>query len=261
MYYYLYDTFLADSKFEKIIDRIKTRLLDLEIQGKHEKLTLLKSIDELINDETKRGISTIVVIGNDRTFLKVVDAAAKNNLTLGLIPVGEDNNIARSFGLAEVEAACDVIAARKIVRFDLGKIGSQYFFSNLKITKNLDRLQIQKDAYAMIPRPDCASVEVYNFYFPRGERAFEQKLARVNGQDQMIELVIKKKVRKGSWLRRKTGERIDTIIQSKIFDIKSFEYLPVVLDDFKIIKTPVRVEVEPLKLKIIAGKERRPEIK
>ena len=42
MYYYVYDTYLSDKKYEKILDKVKTRLLDLEIQGKHERLTLLK---------------------------------------------------------------------------------------------------------------------------------------------------------------------------------------------------------------------------
>ena len=92
MYFYIYDTYLADRKYEKVLDRIKTRLLDLDIQGKHEKLTLLKNIDELVEDEVRRGANTIIVVGNDKTFLKVVDAAVKNKVLLGLIPVGEGND-------------------------------------------------------------------------------------------------------------------------------------------------------------------------
>jgi len=96
MYYYIYDNYLTDKKYEKELDKIKTRLLDLEIQGKHEKLTLLKSIDELVKDEIKRGATTVVAVGNDKTFLKLVDVIAQSGVTLGLIPVGkEDNNLAK----------------------------------------------------------------------------------------------------------------------------------------------------------------------
>ena len=161
MYYYIYDTFLADKKYEKTIDRVKTRLLDLEIQGKHERLTLLKSIDELISDEIKRGNTTIIVVGNDKTFLKVVDIIAKNNATLGLIPIGPDNKIAEYLGLGLEDSACEVIAARTVVKFDLGKIENQYFFSRMQISKNLERLTIEKDSYKMTPNHNCSIIELF----------------------------------------------------------------------------------------------------
>lgn len=263
MYYYLYDTFLADKKYEKAIDRIKTRLLDLDIQGKHERLTLLKSIDELVSDETKKGFTTIVVVGNDKTFLKLIDAAAKNGLTLGIIPIGEENNLAACLGMPAEEDACDVIAARKIAQFDLGKVNNSYFFSSLKINKNLDRLTIEKDNYKVVPRPECAEVDVYNFYFPSGSENFERPFKKFSAQDQRLELVIraKKKERRWLFLKRETAAKIDSIIQGEMFAIKSFEYLPILLDDFKIIKTPVTVKIEPLRLNVIVGKNRLKTIK
>ncbi len=257
MYYYIYDTFLADKKHEKVIDRIKTRLLDLEIQGKHEKLTLLKSMDELIRDEVKKGVDTVIVIGNDKTFLKAIDVAAQNDVSLGLIPVGEDNNLAPCLGVPMEEPACEVIAARKIVKFDLGKINAQYFFSNLSITKNLDRLSVQKDKYKIVPSRECSEIAIYNFYFPNKKQRFERQMKKVSAQDKKLELVIRSKQEKGSWFSKKTETaRIDSIIQGEEFEIKSFEYLPVLLDGYKIIKTPVKIEVEPKKLKVIVGKDR-----
>jgi diacylglycerol kinase family enzyme len=257
MYYYVYDTFLNDKKYEKVIDRIKTRLLDLEIQGKHEKLTLLKSLDELINDEAKRGINTVVVLGNDKTFLKVVDVIAKNDLTLGLIPVGPGNSLAESLGLPMEDEACEIIAARKVVNFDLGKVANQYFFSNLSIDKNLDRLNIEKDNYKVVPQKHCAVIEVSNFYYPETKENFSKKMKKYSAQDGKLELVIKMNNASKGWLRKKSaGHTIDTIIQSDEFKIKSFEYLPVKLDGYRIIKTPIEVGVEKDKFKVIVGKTR-----
>ena len=257
MYYYVYDTFLSDKKYEKVLDKIKTTLLDLDIQGKHEKLSLLKSVDELIRDEIKRGVNTVIVLGNDKTFLKVIATIGKNNVTLGLIPIGEGNEIAKTLGIPMEEAACDVIAARKIVKFDLGKANDQYFFSNLKIDKNLSRLNIQKDQYKVVPRGNCAEFNIYNFYFPEEKSKFEKEMKRYSSQDEKLELVIRTKVTKKAWFnKKKTINPIDSIIQGKLFKIKSFEYLPVLLDGYKVIKTPVVVEMASEKLKVIVGKNR-----
>jgi diacylglycerol kinase family enzyme len=257
MYYYIYDTFLADKKYEKTLDKIKASLLDLEIQGKHEKLTLLKSVDELIHDELKRGTKTIVVIGNDKTFLKVIDTVGKNNATLGLIPIGPENNIAKCLGIPEEEGACEVLAARKVVKFDLGKANEQYFFSNLRISKNLDRISVHKDKYKVVPRASCSEFDVYNFYFPEGKQSFERKMKKYSAQDEKVELVIRVPISKKGWFGKKDQVNpIDTIIQGESFKIKSFEYLPVLLDDYRVIKTPVSVDIAPQKLKVIVGKNR-----
>ncbi|MBU1131770.1 hypothetical protein KKC32_00765 [Patescibacteria group bacterium] len=257
MYYYIYDTFLDEKKYEKIIDKLKTRLLDLDIQGKHEKLTLLKNVEELIGDEVKRGTTTVVVVGNDKTFLKVINVVAKNNVTLGIIPIGEGNDLARYLGVPEGESACDILAARKIIKFDLGKINSYYFFTNMKINKNLPRMSIEKDEYKIIPGVTCYEVEICNFYYPRKDEIPDKAYKKCSVRDRKLELFIKTKVKAKGWLHDKVvGMKIDSVFQGDKFDIKSFEYLPVVLDDYKIMKTPVIVEVEPEKLNVIVGKER-----
>jgi len=256
MYYYVYDTFLSDKKYEKVLDKIKVTLLDLDIQGKHERLTLLKSIDELIKDELKRGINTVVILGNDKTLLRVVDTVGRNNITLGMIPIGPGNQIAQCLGIPMEEAACEVIAARKIVQLDLGKANDQYFLSSLKIDKNLNRVSIHKDNYRVIPQPNCVEFDIYNFYYPE-QGDYEKEMNKYSAQDEKIELVIRKQAKQRGWFKKKEAQKpIDSIIQSKNFKIKSFEYLPVVLDGYKVIKTPVTVELAPCKLKMIVGKDR-----
>jgi len=257
MYYYVYDTFLSDKKYERVLDKIKVTLMDLDIQGKHERLTLLKSIDELIKDEIKRGMNTLVILGNDKTLLRVIDTVGHNNITLGMIPIGPDNRIAECFGIPPEDAACEVIAARKVVELDLGKANEQYFLSSLKIDKNLNRVSIHKDNYRIVPQPNCVEFDVYNFYYPSEAVEYETQMNKYSPQDEKLELVIRKQATQGGWFKKKKiSKPIDSIIQSKVFKIKSFEYLPVVLDGYKVIKTPVTVEVAPNKIKMIVGKDR-----
>jgi len=257
MYYYIYDTYLSDKKYEKTLDKIKAKLLDLEIQGKHERLTLLKSIDELVVDELKKGTKTVVVVGNDKTFLKVVNTAAKNFITVGLIPVGEeDNDIAKTLGIPLEEGACDVLAARKIVKFDLGKIKDQYFFSSVSTDKTLTRISIGMEGYKITPSLDCSELSIYNYYYPRKGQEFDSKLEKINAQDGVLEVVFRKKEIEKGWFKNTEHVQVDSIIKGSRFEVKSFEYIPMMIDGFKVIKTPFSVEIEKQKLSVIVGKDR-----
>ncbi len=262
MYYYLYDSFLNDRKYEKVLDKIKTGLLDLDIQGKHERLSLLKNIEALVNDEAKRGTKTVIVVGNDKTFLKAVDVATKNGLTLGIIPIGPDNQIAENLGIPQEEKACDVIAARIISEFDLGQVGEHYFFTNLKIHKNIDRLTINHQGYRVMTRPGCSQVAVYNSNF--AESNVDELMNKVSAQDGRLDLVFKSDIIPEGWKKYFTKNRdsmVDSVIQGVNFEIKSFEYLPIMIDEYKVVKTPVAVKLANKKLKVIVGKSKNINIK
>jgi len=259
MYYYLYDTFLNDHKYERVLDRIKTKLLDLDIQGKHERLSLLKNVEGLVNNEVKRGANTIIIIGNDKSFLKAVDIIAKNQVTLGIIPIGSPNNIAEILGIPTGEQSCEVLAARKIAQLDLGQISNFYFLSNIKATKNLDRLSISHQGYKVIPKVASSEVAIYNFYVPE-EGLVDRKLDKVNPQDEKLDLVIKSEKAGagfGKIFSKKIKINVNTIIKGTNFEIKSFEYLPLMIDGYKMIKTPVSVKIADKKLKVIIGKSKK----
>ncbi len=263
MYYYLYDSFLGDRKYEKVLDKIKTQLLDLDIQGKHERLSLLKNVDSLIADESKRGVKTVVVIGNDKTFLRAVDAAAKAGVTLGIIPIGEQNEIAKILGIPAGEQACGVVAARKIGEFDLGKVNGSYFFSKLEITKNIDRISISHQGYKVLPKSSCSEISVVNFLTSTAE-VKNKALRKVGAQDNLLDLVFRSQVETKGWkkiIQRIPEQLVDSVIQGVNFEIKSFEYLPVMLDGYKVIKTPISVKLADIKLKIIVGKNKEITIK
>lgn len=258
MYYYLYDSFLSDAKYEKVIDKIRTRLLDLEIQGKPAHLSLLKSAEELIEDEVKNGIKTVVVVGNDRTFLKVINVIARNNLTLGIIPIGEDNAIAEYLGIPPEELACDTLAARKVEQIDLGKANDIYFFSNILIDKDLSRISIEKDSYKIVPQQNCQYVQIYNLnYKGIGKNSV---LGKIDPKDGYLDLVTVEKNGAASGIFKSKKNNVtfsETIVRAKELQIKSFEYLPVKLDASYVLKTPIKVTVDEKKLKLIVGKFRK----
>src|SRR3989344_4911991 len=118
MYYYLYDPQLSDKKYNNIIARIETRLTDLGINGKINRLSFLKNINQVLAEEIKRGVKTIIIVGDDKTIGQVINLIADFNVTIGVIPIGPNNNIARLLGLPSEESACDVISSRIIKKID-----------------------------------------------------------------------------------------------------------------------------------------------
>ncbi|MFZ5365099.1 MAG: diacylglycerol/lipid kinase family protein [Patescibacteria group bacterium] len=260
MYYYLYDSFLSDSKYEKTIDKIRTRFLDLEIQGRPGHLSLLKSARELIEDEIRNGVNTVIVVGNDNTFLKVINVIAKHDLTLGIIPIGDNNKIAESLGIPPEELACDTLAARKVEKVDLGVANDVYFFSDLKIEKDLGRISLKRDGFKIVPQRSCQSVQIYNFCYEQEHIVNNRVLKKINPADGLLDLVVvEKSILPSGIFRKKNGSQkfSNTIMPAKHFEIASFEYLPVKLDKYYVLKTPVKVSVAEKKLKIIVGKNRK----
>ncbi len=133
MYLYLYDSFLNNKKYSLSLTKIENRLIDLGINGKIEKLNVLKSINEVVINNVKSGVDTIVAVGNDETFIKMINIiASQATVTLGFIPV-EESLIGRFLGLPLAWKACDVLSGRIIEKIDLGKVNNHYFFSALDI--------------------------------------------------------------------------------------------------------------------------------
>src|SRR3989344_5440347 len=152
MYLYLYDSFLNKKKYAAPLARIETRLTDLGIGGKIFRLSPLRNVEELIADEIRTGTKTIIPVGHDRTLSQIVNVSARFELTIGLIPIGPDNTIARTLGIPEGEAACNILAARIVKRIDLGRINNVYFISNLQLNVNGQAVTLQcEDQYIITP--------------------------------------------------------------------------------------------------------------
>ena len=132
MYFYIYDGFLQDKKYSKLLSEIEARLIDLSIQGKTARLHMLNNMKELISDEVKRGAETVVVLGDDKTVTKAINAIADLDVALGIIPIGGDHVLADYLGIPFGLPACDVLSKRVKERIDIAKVNANYFAFYLK---------------------------------------------------------------------------------------------------------------------------------
>lgn len=249
MYYYIYDNYLAEKKYQSIISKIESRLTDLGINGKINKMSILKNIDKTINEEIQKGVKTVVVVGNDKTLNQVINIINKPNIIIGFIPLGPNNNIAKLMGIPEGEEACDILSSRIIKNINLGLINQKYYFITY-LEMPGDNLYINCDDNYFINIDDKKNniVTISNIYY--GE--YENKIAFKNNSS-FFNLIIKN-TKNGLF---KAKKEYFSYFKAKKMLLNSERSIPILMiDEKKIIKTPIQIEIIKDRLKLIVGKKR-----
>jgi diacylglycerol kinase (ATP) len=79
------------------------------------------------------GVETLVVCGGDGMVHLAAQAVADTDVTLGVIPAGTGNDVARYFGIPrrDPRAAAAVVIGSKVRTVDLGRSGGSYFVTVL----------------------------------------------------------------------------------------------------------------------------------
>lgn len=247
MYAYLHDAFLRSSKYDRVLAKIESRLYALGLQGKTEKLTILKSMKELVESVLRRGADSIVAVGNDATLSKLVNLLLHKDVLLGYIPIDGDNPVARGLGIPNGIAACDVLSARIVQRLDVGRANTTYFLSHCRLEPS-DELIIEGNdgKFVIEPEPGLHAVTLYNFGPWRSDpRDGRLELAIEPSSAGSHKGIFKKKSGSPSFLPVKTV-RIQCLARS----------VAAYADGQTVVKTPIVITVEPKALRMIVGKER-----
>jgi len=244
MYLYIYDSFLNDKKYADLLIKIEKRLTDLGIKGKIARLSILKNMKEMITDGVKEGVQTVVAIGNAQTFAKVINVVADLDVTLGLIPVDNNNEIAKVLGIPPKVLACDVLASRIIKKIDLGKINNYYFVNTAQI-ENGD-VSIEYNDFKIFPITTKSKITLYNF---------ASQVANSSPVDGVLEAVITP-IKSNVFGQKKIEDTVLPFTKIKIGSLAS-EQVAILTDEQIIMKTPAEIKVAPEKLKVIVGTDRQ----
>ena len=242
MYGYVFDSFVQDGRFRADSQRIESRLVTLGIQGRQEKMTILKNLVETCQAMIKRGVDTLVVIGNDETVLKVLPLAVEKNISLGLIPLGDHQRVAEALGIPVGVAACDVVSRRVMRRIDLGRAGSAYFLLDALLP---EASSVTCDAlYTVSTHVPGSTMRILNLLDQR---------PGANPDDGSLTLVVEQEQRHG-W-HHHTERSFFSVKNAEVRSARHNEM--VVLDGQLVHKTPLTITVEPKKLHMIVGRERQ----
>jgi diacylglycerol kinase family enzyme len=246
MYLYVYDEIVQDRRFEKEMHLIENRLTDLGIVGKIARLGLFKRADELIRDEVRRGVTTVVVVGNDDTIRQVLDVAADEHVTFGVIPLGPNNRIAKLLGVPEGVAACDVLSARIVETIDVGVLNGKRFVCGVSVPST--GTEITCEGRYRVTTDGRGSIEVKNLCVADSDVADV-----ADPRDGMLETVIR--VPRRNWLfRTRWGQ---TTLPLRSLAIRSDRPVSLVADGREVQGTRFEISVEPMALKVITGKARQ----
>ncbi|MCM3079740.1 diacylglycerol kinase [Brevibacillus invocatus] len=124
------------SSGREIVRRRLPDILDLmESAGYETSCHATKGKDDATKEAARavsRGYDLIVAAGGDGTIYEVVNGMAgqKARPSLGIIPCGTTNDLARAIGIPKsISRSCEVIKKGKKMRIDLGRINDRYFIN------------------------------------------------------------------------------------------------------------------------------------
>lgn len=243
MYAYIFDSFLQDRKHTHDVSQIENRLATLGIQGRSEKMTILKNLQETAKQMIKRGATTLVVVGNDETVTKVLPIVLEGGATLGIIPVGQPQMISRVLGIPSGVAACDTISRRVIRHLDIGRANAAYFVFQLSAPSSVT---VDCGDYRITSLDPNGQLTVTNFPLDGSPSVPD---------DGQLELVVAPGQERRGWrpFRAPSGS-VFQLEQAKLTSTGT--PASITLDGHSIVKTPVTIDIDKTKLDVIVGKDR-----
>lgn len=253
MFFYFYDTFVTDRAYASILTAVESRVIELGINGRVEKLTPLRNMKELLEDGIKHGAHTIVVVGNDTTFVRALSIIATHAVVLGYIPFPGATALGTICGLGSGTAACDVLSRRIIAQMNLAKVNQSYFLGSLAVNHAKGIAIECDDCYTITPQADDTDVLIENFGSiskpPEPNQTYE-KHAKLQLQIQPV------KIKKGLFAKNIVPLLPTRASANKITLTHSDQPLTAVIDGEIKLKTPLTIALKPKQLKMIVGKER-----
>jgi diacylglycerol kinase family enzyme len=249
MHLYIYDIFLNNQKYSQTLQKIEARLNDLDIKGRVCRLNLLKNVKEIIDDGVAGGVTTIVAVGNDSTFSKIINYAIQHeNIVIGYIPIEKNSKIADIFGLPTNEKACDIIAQRIIKKIDLGKINNMYFLDSAKVEN--EKVKIKFNDFEITP------LEHNIVSFCNLGALVDNQNHLCNPSDGYLEAIITP-IKKSWFFSGKKAKNQSIFPFTKIKVLAVNDQASIRVDDQNIVKTPADIEILPKKLKVITSSDRK----
>lgn len=251
MFFYLYDSFVLDKKYTPILDRIEGRIIELGINGRVEKLTALRNIKEIIEQGIKTGAHTIVVVGNDHTFLRALQVVAQHNCALGYLPIGE-NTLGSVFGINDPIEGCNTLSRRITKQLPLGKVNQTYFLTEATGEFPAGTHLRCNEQWNLITKTEATHCSIANL----GNLNTTATHYDIPDQAQ-LQVTLQPQGPASTWLRKAKPLHPTTVSVNKVTIDHPEQAVAVRLDNTTIIKSPVTLSVKPKAIKIIVGKQRK----
>jgi diacylglycerol kinase (ATP) len=289
MYYYIINPASGGGRINKIQDKLKDRLKELGIAGEFVKSTGPGDIAKLTKMAIEKGFKTVVAVGGDGTINEIINAIGDSGVALGIIPLGNTNELANMLGIGDWQTACNILAARKIEEVDLGLVNDKVFvtaasigFDNLVfdlkrnktegilsginyVAKLSNVVRDFKPVRLTLDFDNKYTVETDCFNFSMSNGAFYQFLPQHSKpQDNMLDAILIGQLNFSDAVKYGQGKLNlsdrpgqVSIFHAKKLTISSPKPVPVSADGKIVAETPVTIKVSDKKLKVIVSRKRQ----
>ncbi len=138
-----------------------------------------KEIQSLIEGNAHR-IDAVILGGGDGTINSALEVLIKHRLPLGIIPLGNANDLARTLGIEEdITTAVSIIQSATLRQIDLGSVNQKYFMNTAHIGLGVlmarDLSPSQKRIWGLLSYPK----NLYHAF--RQNRSFRARVS-INGR-------------------------------------------------------------------------------
>lgn len=285
MYYYILNPVSGGGRINKIQERLKSKLKELGIAGEFVKSIGEGDVTKLTAMGIRKGYKTIVAVGGNGTINEVINGVGNSGVAVGIIPIGDKNELARSLGIPDWQTACNILAARKIETLDIGRVGKSYFITSVDIgfeaemteqkpaeTSLIHKALYYKKALSWSSKfkPQKAALNLNDEYIVDTD-FFNIKItnSRMSGRgkkgaENMLDVLVTGKMPYLNSLKYiinpdslKQERKPDlSLFRTKKVIINTAKKAPVSVDGKILYKTPVLCEISDRKLKIIVARQK-----
>lgn len=248
-YAFIYDDFLSDRKYERVLSELDARLASLDLNGRTARLAMFRNAKDLAESLVGQGVTTMVMVGNDQTLDKVMWFLPDMDVTLGYLPIAEPSRIARILGIPNGPEAADVLAARLIETVDVGRLDDRYFLSEVALEHTLAAVDVE-GRYRISPARG-GSVFIRNL----GSMA-ESGDASADCKDGLLEVIIRPEAEPSGGFFKK-AKQPETRIFIEKGEIVASQPVEAKVDSHVLNGMRFRLGIVPNKLKIVTGRRRQ----
>lgn len=133
MYYYVINPAAGKGAINHLQDKLRARLNELGISGEFAKTTGPGDATKMAQAAIAKGYTTIVAVGGDETVNEVINGINKDNVAIGIIPLGRTNRLANHLGIYNWQQSCPILAERRLTAYSLIAAGQKFFLSSLSL--------------------------------------------------------------------------------------------------------------------------------
>lgn len=264
MYAYFIDDWTGQRKYLREVDSLDLRLTQNGLSGRKIKMNRLHDLDASVRDLAENGTRTFVAVGNDATasrllnsLLKLEDAGAlkRGKYQLAVLPIGQGQQIARSFNCHSVESAVLALKSHRTAAIDLGFLNQRHYF--ITAATFYGRAAVGFASYSVSSLREEYEINICNCNIFKKLKNFGDQ-GFFNTSDGIMEAVISyPALKKSFWsapAADKESHEVESIFPFQKITIESpAKTIKALADMEKEFSTPVAVEVLPRRLEVVIG--------